>query len=227
LNKGEFNPVPIVIGTNLNETTTIFPLAPNATLDEVNQIFGVLLGPTLTSLLPYYYDSSLPPYVYFNQISTDANFLCPTRAFARRFAAAKVPVYRYLFDYELEYVEENCPYLGTPHTEDLLFVFNSSCFIGIASFVPVTVTKSEQDFFSPLFQQYWNSFATTGSPNKEGDLPFWPRYNLQTEKVLNISEPVGRLPKDFNKQRCDFWDVVLESQSLTNTINLEYPLFTP
>ena len=100
------------------------------------------------------------------QISSDLAFRCPMIAVSKAHAWYGIPIWQYHFDY--------APPEGPPvaHASELPYVFNAPGEEGLA------------ENAAPL-QAYWVNFAKTGNPNG-GELPDWPRYNLEMRPYLSF-----------------------------------------
>ncbi|MEL6546897.1 MAG: carboxylesterase family protein, partial [Myxococcota bacterium] len=100
IDRGEHNAVPVMIGSNADETEVF--VGPLFSCDAVRDFLdGSLPGLTDTVLEQYPCDGYPAPRQAVIASSTDLLFTCPTRRNARRMAAAQAaPVYRYLYRYQ-------------------------------------------------------------------------------------------------------------------------------
>lgn len=199
---GAFNHVPLVVGSNADETsiTAAAKMTP-----EMTQAFFRLSVPS------EYYDQVLRLYPPGNSNSqsrqafvnatTDAQFTVNVRRMARAVAQNQdEPVWRYFFSHHLSGLSG---YLGAYHGLELFFVFES---ISSTTYAQNGEMTAKDDRVKDAMGKYWTNFAKTGNPN--GDtLTEWPEYNPLTDAYLDINAaPVGGMY--LRTEKCDFWDTV-------------------
>jgi para-nitrobenzyl esterase len=165
--------VPLMIGTNKDEMTLFFALAPwmegmdNAALQERVRMF---VGERGNSLIEHYKrarpDDSARDLMM--AIATDAGMRIPSLTIADRKAALKAaPVFVYLFTWET-------PVLGgrlkSPHALEIPFVFDTFESSPLAGDSPTRFVLAEK------MSRTWLAFARSGNPNNEA-IPLWPAYS--------------------------------------------------
>ncbi len=191
---GTHHKVPIVIGSNSEETGVSTPLI--TTEAEYRAAVTGLVGAALTDRVMMLYPSATygTPRRALVQVTTDAFFGCQARIASRVAARGQpgVPVYRYLFSRAI------VPARGAFHGLELSYVFQKlSELLPMPPAVDVAVEAS--------ILGAWTRFAATGDPNG-GSLPIWP--------VVSAPEPFLRLDSmvttgtGLRNAECDFWDAV-------------------
>ncbi|KAJ3415286.1 hypothetical protein HDV05_005296 [Chytridiales sp. JEL 0842] len=159
LQNGQFQKVPIMIGTNADEGT--FFNQDSQTVEQYNTFvsqFPSNLTERITSLYPL---SAYPsPFLAVSDIGGDRGFQCPARTFADTYASAGVNVYNYFFNKQPTVGKLALPQLGVFHFAEVLYVWN---------FWPVLLTPSERGL-GRILVSYWTSFAATGVPALRSDL---------------------------------------------------------
>ena len=165
--------VPLMIGTNKDEMTLFFALAPwmegmdDAGLRERVRMF---VGERGDSLIEHYkrarpYDS---PRDLMMAIATDAGMRIPSLTIAdRKVALNGAPVFVYLFTWET-------PVLGgrlkSPHALEIPFVFDT------LESAPLTGDSPTRHALAEKMSQTWLAFARSGNPNNKA-IPQWPAYS--------------------------------------------------
>jgi para-nitrobenzyl esterase len=188
LRTGAAAPVPLIVGSNADETNVSMP---RITTEAEYRAFVVgQLGTTIgeQALLQYPIARYVTPRRALVQLTSDANFTCPTRATAR--AAVKgMPsrlVYRYLFS------RAPVPTLGAYHGLELLYVFQN---VALATSTPM---PADLDVERQMLE-VWSFFAATGQSR-------WFPYQAN-ERLNNIDEPPGNVD-GWRTTECHFWDTV-------------------
>jgi para-nitrobenzyl esterase len=165
--------VPLMIGTNKDEMTLFFALAPwmegmdDAALGERVRMF---VGERGSSLIEQYkrarpYDS---PRDLMMAIATDAGMRIPSLTIAdRKTALNGVSVFVYLFTWET-------PVLGgrlkSPHALEIPFVFDT------LESAPLTGDSSTRFALADKMMRTWLAFVRSGNPNNDA-IPRWPAYS--------------------------------------------------
>jgi para-nitrobenzyl esterase len=201
--KGTFNKVPTVIGTNKNEARLFFyvtgsgmdipaPVDP-VTYWALEELFYPGKG---LSIVDQYPTSSFQGSykAAAAEAMSDAAFVCGARRVARALAVAGVPTFRYDFTRVLDIGVAD---LGAFHASELPYVFANPMEPQLA-LTPSDLSVSKQ------VMAYWGSMATHGDPNVAGQ-PTWPRYDMtnETQIILDLTVATESL---YKKAKCDFWD---------------------
>jgi para-nitrobenzyl esterase len=176
--------VPLMIGTNKDEMSLFFALAPwMEGMDEValRERVGMFVGERGNSLVAQYrrarpYDS---PGDLMIAIASDAAMRVPSLTMAdRKLMLNGAPVFVYLFTWET-------PVLGgrlkSPHALEIPFVFDSLESAPLAGNEPARVALSEK------MSRTWLAFAHTGNPNNPA-IPHWPSYSNHRPTMIFDNE---------------------------------------
>lgn len=187
---GQHNRVPFAIGANADETAVFtLPLTEAAYRATVLRAFGPVAGALVLREYPVSaYDS---PRQALIAVTTDAQFVCPSRAIARAVAnAQEEPVYRYFFTHS----SAAQPVPAAFHGLELAYLFQR--FGGGAAESDLAVQR--------VVREYWTNFAATGDPNASG-LVRWPEYVTAVDSYLQISAP-PQAGRGVRTEKCDFWE---------------------
>ena len=221
LSKGQFNRVPIMVGSTRDEGRGFIPLAFDLDgtamtdaeyVEAMKQSFGTQMQPLLTGLM--YPSTKLGgPSLAASKVWTDV-FACLSHETAYR-SSAYVPTYAYEFADENapEYVHDPFMASGAYHGSDLLYWFQSP--VGGAPLV----LNAAQKRLSDQMQRYWGRFAWSGNPNGlgSGADPVWPKFNKLTTPYLTMA------PDAFSKQewgafqrahQCSAWSILFSLRGL-------------
>jgi para-nitrobenzyl esterase len=193
-------PVPLLLGTNRDEGTFfVWSVIARAAADETEvrdalaRRFGTAAVDAIVAQYPV---ASYPtPSLALAAISGDAFFVCPARRTARLVAATGAPVFLYAFAREPEngLIADG----GVFHAAEIPFVF------GIDEF-PLGKVGSAGKPVSDAMMRYWTRFATTGSPDGDGD-PAWPAHDAAGDAHLTIDLTIAA-GTGHVAASCDFWD---------------------
>jgi para-nitrobenzyl esterase len=172
--------VPLIIGTNKDEMTLFFALAPwlegidQAALRERVRMF---IGERGDAILEHYqrarpYDSARDLML---AIATDAGMRIPSLTIAdRKVAQHGAPVFVYLFTWET-------PVLGgrlkSPHALEIPFVFDT------LESAPLTGDSPTRRALAEKMSRTWIAFARSGNPNNPS-IPQWPNYSVEGRPTM-------------------------------------------
>ena len=212
---GDYNRVPLLMGTNHNEGRTFsqgFTALTQAQAGElISQIYGTAKAPAILARYPW--NSYPSPYTAAYQIGdiwTDSGFItgiggCPTQNQAATFASS-TPTYFYQFD------DLHAPGLnndhpgyqwGAGHAMELAYLwpsFNN----GFSLYDLLTPAQLE---LSRQMIRYWGAFTAYGVPEVPGQ-PLWPSYS--TGQLMSL-RPGGQSRAISGstfaaEHQCAFWN---------------------
>ena len=192
IRKRQHNKVPMIIGSNADETELFLPAIYNTCWDYAVDV-ALRFDSANTSKIFAQYPcfSYLFPRWATVAWSTDAQFTCHARRAARVVAANQSqPVFRYLYTHV---PSGPSGLLRAAHTAELPFVFDTVAW----------PTSGERKLISTL-GQYWASLAATKTPNSGAALR-WPRYTAAKEQVMILDEEPST-QSTSSDHTCDFWD---------------------
>jgi len=184
---GRFRPVPLLIGTNADESNVaLVGPHPGAAAMRAGllRIYGSAAAPVLALFSARSFGDSLAA---LSAASTVMEFQAPARFAAAHWAAA-APTYLYRFTRApLGHI------VGAIHGIELPYVFGT---------LPLTADAASVDGrLSEAIMGYWTSFATGGDPNGAGR-PRWPKYGALADTCLQLDERIAVVPVPFARA-CD------------------------
>ena len=205
LASGQFNRVPVIIGTNHDEyrlfVAAIQFLGEQVTRANYQSMIASTLGvpaATAATIAAQYPLSRYPsPPVALGAVGTDAIFSCHALT-AEKSLSRYVPVYAYEFN------DENAPEpflpsagfpYGAAHASELPYLFS-----------PVTAQRSvpfshAQQQLAAAMKQDWTNLAKTGKPAAT-----WPRFTGASQQMLSLVPPAPQVETNFAAQHhCAFW----------------------
>jgi len=190
IKKGNFNRVPMIIGSNRDEFNLIMLLTPGgvfASRKTVEKNLERQLGPRAQDVLKLYSFDDYPRPAYLMGAAFTDGF--GSRAFAAAEACAPyTPVYLYRFDWDEERLGK---IIGAFHGLEIPFVFgtldvkNANIHILLK---PKAVASGRP--LSKKMMKYWAAFARTGDPNAAG-LEKWPLYKIDGRERIHFDDQVG------------------------------------
>jgi para-nitrobenzyl esterase len=214
ISSGEFNHVPVMEGTNLNEDT-IFVLAQISatgkaipiTAAQYQAIVQGMFGSNAAQVLAHYpVTSTVSPDQALANLVTDARFSCPAQT-ADTLLSTRTLTFAYEFSdvnpFELLSVGTTPPdfVLGDAHATELTYVFQ-----GMLGGVTIPLTQAQLTLSNQMIH-YWTTFATTGNPNSFRT-PFWP-LNRPGSDLFQSLTSAGNGPHPIStfssEHQCGFW----------------------
>ncbi|MEO7965239.1 MAG: carboxylesterase family protein [Gemmatimonadaceae bacterium] len=199
--RGEQANVPMIIGSNAFEMTTLKAYVPAfpRTVTGYQQWVGRTLGAQTDKVLAIYpvtEDGAVEDATL--HLMTDLFMTCPVRIAARAMQKAGRPTYRYYFTRVMPGGEK----LGAYHASEIGYVFGVK--------LPWLPTSPADDRLSATMMGYWTRFAATGNPNGAG-APAWPAYDGASDPYLELGDVVAA-HSDLKKDACDAMDTPLKAQ---------------
>jgi len=176
---GKQNDVALMLGWNFDDRVSGPPVKADVYKHQIQKQYGE----NADKLLQYYpaTNDSLAA-ISQNYLSRDATFAVQGFALAKaQLHRGKSKVFVYNFNRVLPAYSDATNF-GAFHTGEVPYVFNNL----------KTVNRPWQDIDVQLADQmsnYWVNFSKTGNPNGK-NLPEWPSYTLQNDKVLILAEKI-------------------------------------
>ena len=189
--------VPLLIGFNSDEWTTLGRYSPDVTVEELRRalqnMYGELADRAL-NLYPAANDGEAVGTEYAWQ--TDSTFACPSRFIADRVAGISGDVFFYEFSRSLP--GPGGAKLGAYHGAETAYVMDNLA-------LETWVRRADHDqYLADVMSDYWASFAATGDPNIAGR-PLWPAYSVAGREYLELGDRVIA-GAGIRTEFCDLWD---------------------
>ena len=205
LARGQFNRVPVVIGTNHDEYrlfVAVFQfLGQRVTAANYQSMIASTLSVSAAiaaKVAAKYPLSRYPsPPVALGAVGTDAIFACHALT-AEESLARYVPTYAYEFNDE-NAPEPFLPPVGFPygaaHASELPYLFNPT---SVTHAVPFSQAQQK---LAAAMKQDWTNLAKTGIPAAT-----WPRFAATSQRMLSLVPPAPQVETNFAAQHhCAFW----------------------
>ncbi|CAF2049130.1 unnamed protein product [Rotaria magnacalcarata] len=185
--KGDFQKVPILVGSNANETAfvTCTQFNETANVTQVEAFLKTLYNTTIINDINTIYGPIFDcksPLTYLNIVYSDSWAHCGSRRIVSYFTNYGVSSFWYTYNHILPVTP---PCQGAFHVAELLMIF------------PFLVPYLYPHYsFSPLEEQlstnmilYWTNFIRTSDPNNGSNLTSWDNYraSLDNDFVLDIN----------------------------------------
>ena len=184
--------VPLIIGINADELTTLIPASARPqTVAAYEELIRSTFPTISAQVLQQYPAAAYPaPWYAYTDLLDDLQFACPTTAISRNHGTAANSVWRYVYTHVFA---GPLALYGAFHGADIAFVFGP---------LP-TATAGEADLATQM-QRQWTQFAASGDPNGVG-LPNWPRRTANDDVAIEFDDIARGLIQDYRKPYCDFW----------------------
>ncbi|HEX7285562.1 MAG TPA: carboxylesterase/lipase family protein [Candidatus Angelobacter sp.] len=203
--QGKQNDVPLIVGSNADEGTTLAPqgalVRSSMFISGAHQRYGNLADQFLKV---YPAESDGESVASFFASYRDGVFGWEMRTWVR--AATHTghhPAYLYYFTRRPPGPQSRR--LGAFHASEIPYVFGNF-------FWPFPWEEADHKL-SETISSYWVNFARSGNPNGEG-LPQWPAYSLKEDQAMELGDYV--CPRSqVNKAGLDFFDSYYQSLTAT------------
>jgi para-nitrobenzyl esterase len=214
---GNFNKVPLIIGSNADEMSlsvpqTVLPIMVSAL---IKKSVPIEFQSKALELYPPGSSSAEAKNSYIG-ILTDAQFTVNARRTAQCISINQTePVWRYFFTHK--HTIPQLAAFGSYHGMELFYVFNNweNTLLGSGF-----LFKPEDEAVQNAMLNYWINFAETGNPNG-GDLENWLQYRSSTDCYLEIKATPDGSKTGLRTAQSDLWDDVTGFSGCTGTESLK------
>jgi len=216
IRKGAAAEVDLLVGTNLNESTSMKPDDSNY-FKEVsengmhNWIKLVLktLGQNedkAESLINAYretrkHEGFLSAQKVLDAFLTDFEFHISAIRTAEAQSIQNPNTYMYLFTWPSPFMDGK---FGAFHTCEIPFVFGM---LDDPNWSPFSDTSEEAKKHSEKIMDSWIAFARTGNPSHSG-IPEWPKYSVEKRSTMMLGKEIKSVADPYGKERMA-WDGIL------------------
>jgi para-nitrobenzyl esterase len=189
--RGKQAQVPILVGSNAEETTVFGKASPLAAQDSrpktvvqyrawLKDEFREFAG-DVEQIYPARTQQEVAQ--VFIRMQTDYDFGFGAHRLAQATAAQSQPAYLYYFTYT-----GRGPFaaLGAFHSEELMFLGNT--------YWKSWISNAADAHLADVISDYWTQFAKTGNPNQP-NRPDWPAYTTENDRCLELGQQVQARPK--------------------------------
>lgn len=203
--QGKQNDVPLIVGYNADEGTTLAPQAVNMKAIVFTTGAHQRYGAQADQLLKIYPAATDEEAVKsFYSAFRDQSFGWEMRTWARMSTGTgHQPVYLYYFSHRPPGPQSER--LRAFHASEIPYVFGTF-------FWPFPWDDSDRKLGGAM-SSYWVNFAKTGNPNG-GGLPKWPAYNAAEDQALEFGDQIA-VRASINKAGLDFFDGYYQSLAET------------
>ncbi len=203
LRSGEYNRVPLMVGSNRDEAKLFTLTMPGIRLASkslvrwfVKRSAGENLLQGIETHYPYS-DYNRPADAVIDALG-DAMLGCKCYQAAKA-AAPHQDVYYYRFDYDRHLLPDMA---GACHALEIPFIFNTMDRPPVSLFMTRYQIK-KADELSRAMTEYWTNFAYSGDPNGRG-LKEWPAYNPDLMQRMFLDHTLN-VRATGNREKCRFW----------------------
>ena len=216
IRKGAAAEVDLLVGTNLNESTSMKPDDSN-NFKEVSENgmhnWIKLVMKTLSqnenkaeSLINAYretrkHEGFLSAQKVLDAFLTDFEFHISAIRTAEAQSIQNPNTYMYLFTWPSPFMDEK---FGAFHTCEIPFVFGM---LDHPDWNLFSDTSEEAKKHSEKIMDSWIAFARTGSPSHRG-IPEWPKYDTEKRSTMILGKEIKAVDDPYGKERMT-WDGIM------------------
>eukprot|EP01097_Dermamoeba_algensis_P001366 TRINITY_DN1517_c0_g2_i4.p1 TRINITY_DN1517_c0_g2~~TRINITY_DN1517_c0_g2_i4.p1 ORF type:complete len:848 (+),score=220.76 TRINITY_DN1517_c0_g2_i4:64-2607(+) len=218
LKKKSWNNVPVLLGSNGHETSTLLQDSSRADCENFNSplalatVINSVDAANAPAILTAYPLNSSEPYPYYEnilRIVDDRNFRCPASRVLQSIQGPAVTSFMYSWEVHPSWITPSC--LRDGHATELPYMFPTLLSSGWehvranASFTP------QESQVSRLFQKILANFARTLDPSFtwENTSFKWPQFNALTLPFVKIAlgDTLYSAQAKFRDGKCKYWDM--------------------
>ncbi len=209
---GDFNHVPVIIGTNHDERRLFVALAqlagdPVTTGNYESMIQSSLDVSAATAaqvVARYPLSRYASPALAFAAVGTDDSFACDAMT-------ADQSLSKYVRTYSYEFNDENAPEryeppvgfpYGAAHESEVQYLFQ------LANTPFPGVLTTPQRSLAATMRTYWTNFAKDAKPSSAG-VPEWKPFTGASHQTMSLDTPSPHVETTFaNQHHCAFWESI-------------------
>ncbi|MFY9310614.1 MAG: carboxylesterase family protein [Bacteroidia bacterium] len=212
---GNFNKVPLMIGSNSEEMSLSSPLTVTPGMLSLLIATSVPLSYQSQVQALYPGSNNAEARASYVGILTDAQFTATARRTARCVSQNQSqPVWRYFYTHK-HTIPQLAP-LGAYHGMELFYVFNN-----FENAIPLSSNNSPlDDSVQMVMLKYWSNFAATGDPNGTG-MVSWPQYQSSTDCYMEIKPTPNGSQCGLRTVKSDLWDDVIAYAGCTSSVGVK------
>ena len=188
---GAYNHVPVLIGSNAEETSIDPDVEDIVSLDQYQSYLEFLFGGVdVSSLTRLYSMDGFTPSMLAGAASSDDWFTCPASRSARSLSR-EVPVFLYFFARPV--LDMHSHRRSAWHGAELLFLFHPQ--------------HGADESLAAAMTDYWVHFAATGDVNDPGTLK-WPRFSAASPAAMRLDSSQSVM-NGVHLEACSIWDSIV------------------
>ncbi|MFX0140346.1 MAG: carboxylesterase/lipase family protein [Candidatus Hodarchaeota archaeon] len=215
IRKGVAADVDLLVGTNLNESTSKKPddtnskdVSERGMRNWIKKVVGSLCQneEKAESLINTYRETrkdegSLSAQKIFDAFLTDLDFHISAIRTAEVQSIQNPNTYMYLFTWPSSFMGG---IFGSFHTLEIPFVFGM---LDDPFWSIISETSEEAKKLSEKIMDSWIAFARTGNPSHSG-IPEWPKYNTEKRSTMILGKEIKVVEDPYGKER-KAWDGIM------------------
>ena len=196
---GRHNDVPLIVGFNSDEMTTLTELRDiPQSLAEYRAWVAARFGSLADEFYGVYRASVQETPRTYLDAQRDLSFGVEMRRWARLAASGRSDVYFYYFTHAPPI--RNRAFYGAYHGAEIVYAFDNLGRVG-------RELDAAEFELAGTVSGYWTEFAASGNPNG-GGRPLWPTFDLETQSHLEIGDSI-RVGTRLLEDKLDFMERVL------------------
>ena len=199
---GRQHDVPLLIGVNADEWTSLRIFTPDYDLDGFHTALRWTYGVRAEEALKLYRAKSAEDLrAASDRWMTDLWFVGPSTFMARWMDNVTSPTYFYVFSRGLS--APGGDDLGAYHAAEIAYVW------GNLDDEPWVPREDYDRQLAEIISRYWVQFAAAGDPNG-ADLPAWPPFDSETENYLELGDSI-EVKQGYRSEATDLYATIIEA----------------